>query len=454
MGKHRAALEDLLQTTESESIADAARKSWDYVVAEGAKYGFRNAQTTLLAPTGTISFFMNCDTTGIEPGLKLTQTKKLAGGGSVQLFNGSVAKGLKKLGYNEAQILEIEAYVRDSGKGDGSIAGAPHVKPEHYPVFDCAFESGPVGNKRFVPVEGHIRMMAVAQPFLSGAISKTVNMPADATLDDVADAYALAHRLGTKSLALYRDGSKVTQPVAARTINVATGRELRRGERERLPALREGITQKVKINGESVIVRTGEYDDGRLGEIFINMQQQGSIVRDLLDDTARQVSFRLQEGSDLATMVEQWMGSSDSTGGFVSGDGHIMKASSIRDYIARFLAGHYLGDTTTWQVKPSSSLELRKNKLAALAPFELYLAEMEAGKPTRRNGGSKKNPLLSEVTESNGHAPVQAEAHTDETQPKQISPGTTPPCPKCRQPMSKTGTCYTCAQCGVTSGCN
>ena len=437
------------------TLIDRARAAWDRAIALGEKNGYRNAQATVIAPTGTIGLVMDCDTTGIEPDFALVKFKKLAGGGYFKIINRAVPAALRTLGYSEAEIAEIEAYAVGHGnlnqapavnpsslkaKGftdekieavNGALAsafdikfafnkftlgedfcrdalgltdeqlddfsfemlpalgfskkdieaanihicgamtleGAPHLKDEHLPVFDCANPCGKIG-KRYLSVDSHIRMMAAAQPFISGAISKTINMPNAATVEDCKNAYMLSWKLALKANALYRDGSKLSQPLnsaiieddededdavdalveapaAARAVQVTekiVEKVIERvREQEKLPTRRKGYTQKAKIGGHTVFLRTGEYDDGRLGEIFLDMNKEGSTLRALINNFAISVSLGLQYGVPLEEYVDAFVFTKFEPAGMVQGNDAIKNATSILDYVFRELAISYLG---------------------------------------------------------------------------------------------------------------
>jgi ribonucleoside-diphosphate reductase alpha chain len=450
-------------------LVDHAMAAWDKALALGEKNGYRNAQTTVIAPTGTIGLVMDCDTTGIEPDFALVKFKKLAGGGYWKIINRAVPDALRVLGYSEAEIAEIEAYAvghaslaqapainRTTLAGKGftaekiaaveaglksafdikfvfnkwtlgedfltgtlkvpaekladpsfdilahlgfskadveaanihicgamTLEGAPHLKPEHYSVFDCANPCGRTG-KRYLSVESHIRMMAAAQPFITGAISKTINMPNDATVEDCKEAYLLSWRLALKANALYRDGSKLSQPlnsalisdeedevedaveallaqptaarasqVAERIVEKIIERVERVREREKMPDRRKGYTQKAVVGGHKVYLRTGEYTDGRLGEIFIDMHKEGAAFRAMMNNFAIAVSLGLQYGVPLEEYVEAFTFTRFEPAGFVAGNQSIKNATSILDYVFRELAISYLGRYDLAHVDPS-----------------------------------------------------------------------------------------------------
>ncbi|RAI35259.1 vitamin B12-dependent ribonucleotide reductase [Rhodoplanes serenus] len=451
-------------------LVDHAEAAWDKALALGTEHGYRNAQATVIAPTGTIGLVMDCDTTGIEPDFALVKFKKLAGGGYFKIINRAVPEALRALGYNAQQIADIEAYAVGRGTlaeapginhkaleakgftpeviakvekalptafdikfafnkwtlgeafcietlglaaedlarpsfdmlgslgftkreieaanvfvcGAMTVEGAPHLKPEHYPVFDCANACGRNG-KRFLSVESHIRMMAAAQPFISGAISKTINMPNEATVEDCKAAYMLSWKLGLKANALYRDGSKLSQPLSAqlvadedddeddidtfiekpmaaraaalseKIVEKVVERIVVMREREKMPDRRKGYTQKAVVGGHKVYLRTGEYDDGRLGEIFIDMHKEGAALRSLLNNFAIAVSLGLQYGVPLEEYVDAFTFTRFEPSGPVQGNDTIKYATSILDYVFRELAVSYLSRFDLAHVDPSAA---------------------------------------------------------------------------------------------------
>jgi ribonucleoside-diphosphate reductase alpha chain len=317
-------------------LQEAARDIWDKVLAHGKRHGFRNAQATVLAPTGTISFMMDCDTTGIEPDIALVKYKQLAGGGMLKMVNQEVPLALRTLGYTHAQIDAIVAFI---DKND-TIEGAPEFLPEHLPVFDCAFR--PRNGKRSISWRAHIQMMAAAQPFIAGAISKTVNMPKDCTPDDVADAYMEGWRLGLKALAIYRDGSKEVQPLSTKAkADKAAEKLLAAPRRERLPDTRQSITHKFSISGHEGYITVGLYPDGRPGELFITMAKEGSTIGGLMDCFGTAVSMSLQYGVPLEVYVNKFSHTRFEPMGFTKNP-DIKIAKSIVDYIFRWLGVTFL----------------------------------------------------------------------------------------------------------------
>ena len=318
-------------------LFDAAQSLWDAVLTHGKRQGFRNAQATVLAPTGTISFMMDCDTTGIEPDIALVKYKQLAGGGMLKIVNQTVPLALKTLGYDDAQIAAIVAYI---DKND-TIEGAAELKPEHLPVFDFAFP--PHNGKRSIPWRAHIQMMAAAQPFISGAISKTVNMPKDSTPEDIANAYTEGWRLGLKALAIYRDGSKEVQPLMTKSkSDKGLEKPLIGAPRcERLPDTRQSITHKFSVSGHEGYITVGLYPDGRPGELFITMAKEGSTVGGLMDCFGTAVSMSLQYGVPLEVYVNKFSHTRFEPMGFTKNP-DIRIAKSIVDYIFRWLGIQFM----------------------------------------------------------------------------------------------------------------
>ncbi len=420
-----------------EYLLEAACNAWDGAIQLGEKYGFRNAQTTVLAPTGTIGLLMDCDTTGIEPEFALVKYKKLAGGGYMTMVNQSVRTALGQLGYPLESIQAIEAHIAATG----NIEHAKELKPEHIAIFDCANQCGPQG-QRFLSAQSHLKMMAAAQPFLSGAISKTVNMPNQSTVAQIKDCYELAWSLGLKACAIYRDGCKMSQPLntsaqkqegkavseldpqaileAARQIMAASTdtsfkRELSRiVERKRLPARRAGFTQKAKIAGHTVFVRTGEYNDGTLGEIFIDMHKEGASFRSLLNCFAIATSIGLQYGVPLEEFVEKFTFTRFEPAGMVEHP-NIKMATSVVDYVFRMLALEYLQRTDLAHVADES------NEMVA-----------HIGQNEPNEGGAAKSS--SDVV--------------------RMSSSDAPPCTVCGHITLRSGTCYKCVNCGTSQGCS
>ena len=334
---HRKATKSIPGGNGLEELVESANKKWDEVIERGKKYGFRNAQVTVLAPTGTIGFMMDCDTTGCEPTYSLKTFKELSGGGSMTIVNQTVPLALEKLGYDKESISRIIGYI---SKND-TIEGCKDLKDEHLPVFDCA--NNPNGTREMQPI-GHIRMLGAIQPYLSGAISKTINCPANTSVEDIENMFYEGWKLGVKAVAIYRDGSKAAQPLKTKKSSLLT--ILERGKREPLQGLRIGRIQKVKV-GEgdvSVFIIAGEYPDGRLGELFIDSLQRGSEVNRLLNENARQFSEKLQYGMPLENAIEVFDKAGQSQISGLTNHPFIKEAKGIEGFIYDWIRAHYLGD--------------------------------------------------------------------------------------------------------------
>lgn len=549
----------------------AARRAWDRALELGTAYGFRNAQVTCIAPTGTIGLVMDCDTTGIEPDFALVKFKKLAGGGYFKIINQSLPPALATLGYTQAQIQDIVHYcmgrqtlkgapfidhetLKEKGFDDAAlerleralkqafeiqfafnkftlgeefcreklgftdeqlnephfnmlkalgftqeevaaandyccgtmtVEGAPHLRAEHLPVFDCANRCGRMG-QRYIPVEAHIRMMAAAQPFISGGISKTINMPADATVEDVKAAYLLAWKSMVKAVALYRDGSKLSQPLnassdsgkavepSADVLSAAekmTERVLVRyrylAKRRPLPARRNGYTQKAIVGGHKIYLRTGEYEDGTLGEIFLDMHKEGAAFRSLMNCFAIAISLGLQHGVPLEEFVEAFVFTRFEPNGPVKLNDRIKMATSIIDYIFRELAVTYLDRYDLAQVQPE---DLRMDSVkkdgqdpectdeeadiqalqSASIIADKFPSRHDAGNGARGNGRGNGHAVAHQVEITRESLTVTAIRDTARLKGYEGDP-----CPECKQfTMVRNGTCLKCVNCGATSGCS
>ncbi len=588
------------------ALIERAKATWDQALALGEAHGYRNAQTTLLAPTGTIGLVMDCDTTGIEPDFALVKFKKLAGGGYFKIINRAVPEALRTLGYSESQLAEIEVYavghgsiaqapslnhssLRSKGFDDAMLAkidagaksafdmkfifnrwtlgdealvklgvpadklvdpafdllaflgfskkeidaanihvcgamtleGAPFLKLEHYPVFDCANPCGRIG-KRYLSVVSHIHMMAAAQPFLSGAISKTINMPNESTVDDCKEAYLLSWRLALKANALYRDGSKLSQPLnsqlvsdeddeedavealydkpaAARTTQITEKivekiieRVVAIREREKMPDRRKGYTQKAVVGGHKVYLRTGEYDDGRIGEIFIDMHKEGAALRSLVNNFAISISLGLQYGVPLEEYVDAFTFTRFEPAGPVQGNDTIKYATSILDYIFRELAVSYLGRNDLGHVEPSESAfdalgkGVDEGKAVPNPASRMVSKGLMRGKSVglmvmpggAAPAGSNVTALYSGgltqgATALKGETEAESEAAVDTAALPWAAPAASGPskaesramarakgyegeaCPECQNfTMVRNGTCLKCETCGGTTGCS
>ena len=457
---HRNALQNINPRNVPQPLWEGAKKIWDECLASGMKYGYRNGQVTVLAPTGTIGFMMDCDTTGIEPDLALVKYKKLVGGGLIKIVNNVVPLALLKLGYNEQQASEIVNYIDQHG----TIEGAPHLKEDHLPVFDCSLK--PAGGKRSIHYMGHVRMMAAVQPFLSGAISKTVNLPEEATEKDIVNAYIEAWRLGIKAIAIYRDGSKRTQPLnAAGTRSSGSGNsdsgpqpDLVENERctERLnplpvseseaqnpkpesrtpsavrlklPDERQAITHKFSVGGHEGYLTVGLYNSGLPGEIFITMAKEGSTVSGLMDSFATAVSLALQYGVPLKVLCDKFSHTRFEPSGWSSNQ-EIGYAKSLMDYIFRWLALKFLPR----DAQPKENVSLAPPNGAEVADAAQLAAKFSSA--------------ASERTSEHAVRTVQPHptgvVHEDDA----------PSCSDCGAIMVRNGSCYRCMNCGSTSGCS
>src|SRR6266704_1017038 len=340
MEKHRQAAHQLPTSPESAEAVDAARETWDAAVKLGRQNGYRNAQATVLAPTGTIGLMMDCDTTGIEPDLALVKYKKLVGGGLLKIVNNTVPAALRKLGYDSQQVKDIVEYIDEND----TIEGAPTLAEDHLKVFDCAFK--PVKGMRSIAPMGHVRMMAAVQPFISGSMSKTVNLPTEATIEDIQQTYMESWKLGLKCIAIYRDGCKRSQPLSTSLDKdrkpAAAGADVEyRALRRKLPDERKSITHKFDIQGHEGYLTVGMFDDGQPGELFVTMAKEGSTISGLMDAFATQTSYALQFGVPLKFMVDKFSHMRFEPSGFTKNK-EIPIAKSIVDYIFRWMASHFL----------------------------------------------------------------------------------------------------------------
>ena len=440
MRMHRDASYELSDKGVKGELVEAARRSWDEAVELGDQHGYRNAQATVLAPTGTISFLMDCDTTGIEPDFSLVKFKELVGGGQMTIVNRTVPMALEALGYSAPQIEQIEAYVNERG----TIVGAPELAAEHLPVFDVA-----VG-ERAISHMGHIEMMAAAQPFLSGAISKTVNLPQTATIDDIAEAYTEGHRHGLKALAIYRDGSKTAQALRTDAQDEAGEAAEPAPIRRRMPRERESITHKFSIAGHEGYITAGKYEDGSVGEIFLtDIGKEGSTLRGMLNAFATAISIGLQYGVPLEVFVKKFSYMRFDPEG-ITGNPEIPFAKSMPDYIMRWLASRFIEDLDELEDLGILTADVRARKEAQLAIF----SDDTAG-PT--NGHGNGNGHAEESVHQPGKTVAAAEAMTDTPPvvPAKVAAGGDlgPACEQCGGMMQRTGSCYTCSSCGNNTGC-
>lgn len=372
--KHRSGLENIVWEHVPEDIKKEAYRAWDSVVEKSLTSSFRNAQATVIAPTGTISFLMGCDTTGIEPSLSLLIGKDLAGGGRVVLVNNEVQNALKNLGYNGKQIKEISDYVREEVKKDeggnsifrGTIRGAPHLNPQHYPIFDTSF--GNHEGAGSIEFEGHVRMMGVVQPFVSGAISKTCNVPNKTTVKQIYNSFLFGYKLGLKGLTIFRDGSK---PVSAVNFGGKGYLELKRGEKKDMPGRRDAYEVEVSVGGAPLHLVVSEYENGTPGQIVFLSYKAGSTLGALLSTSGIQASTALKRGVHLEDVIKGWIGQSFEPNGLVSGHPFIKMASSPLDFAAKFLRLEYLGDLDIAENKEGLTIEkLRGYKNGAIETYK------------------------------------------------------------------------------------
>ena len=433
MAKHRDAAYEIGSEFAEPELVQAARQSWDQAVELGTRHGYRNGQATVLAPTGTIGFMMDCDTTGVEPDIALVKYKKLVGGGMLKIVNQTVPRALRRLGYDDHAIKAVVDHI----DAKDTIEGSVDLRDEHLSVFDCAFT--PQNGTRSIAWQGHVRMMGAVQPFLSGAISKTVNMPNDATALDIEQAYIDAWKLGLKAIAIYRDGSKRSQPMATSMDKTndtqAKGKVqvqiVERPMRRRLPNERHSLTHRFEVGGHEGYIMVGLYDDGTPGEIFLRMAKEGSTISGLMDSFAVAVSLALQHGVPLATLVEKFSHTRFEPQGFTRNP-EIPIAKSIMDYMFRWLASRFLPQ----EDRDRLGIIRRDNDEASNAA----IAAIEAA----ANGQPAPTPQLS--------LPVVG----DSVNPPSmfVNQADAPSCMECGSLMVRNGACYKCHNCGATSGCS
>jgi ribonucleoside-diphosphate reductase alpha chain len=442
MGKHRSAAYKLAATAADEdgeaveAVAAAARQTWDGALELGRRHGYRNAQATVLAPTGTIGLMMDCDTTGIEPDLALVKYKKLVGGGLLKIVNGTVPSALRKLGYPEDQVKEIVEYIDEND----TIEGAPHLADDHLKVFDCAFK--PVKGSRSIAPMGHVRMMAAVQPFISGSQSKTVNLPAEATVQDIEGVYMESWRLGLKCIAIYRDGCKRSQPLSTslekgKARKEEAAEEPPRAVRRRLPDERNSITHKFDIQGHEGYITVGLYEDGTPGEIFLTMAKEGSTISGLMDAFATQTSLALQYGVPLRVMVNKFSHMRFEPSGFTK-NAEIPIAKSLIDYIFRWLASRFL------DLEDQEAIGIIRRQgagSAAAGGADTALPDASGPAPASTEPRATSNGILNGA--ASGGQKLTFVVNAD-----------APACPDCGAITVRSGTCYKCLNCGATTGCS
>src|SRR3954452_22316274 len=412
MAKHRAAVGNIEDAhVVPKDMLTACRKAWDDVLNLGEVHGYRNAQATVLAPTGTISFMMDCDTTGVEPDFSLVKSKKLVGGGEITIVNGTIPMALGKLGYAPSEIEEVVGYIDERN----SIIGAPYVKHEHYPIFDCAI------GERAIHYMGHVKMMGAVQPFISGAISKTVNLPESASVEDVSGLVADAWRLGVKAIAIYRDGSKTAQPLSGKGSEAATP-PVPLTQRRRLPDDRVEVGRKFRVGDYEGYIHVGLFEDGTPGDIFVDIAKEGTTLAGLMNSFMISVSLGLQYGVPLEVYVSKFAHMRFEPSGMTN-DADIRVAKSIVDYVFRWMGKRFL-DIEQQQELGILSQEVRARLAAA------YSA-----------GGALAPP-------EEGEAPPPGQTALFNAFEDAVE------CAKCGGRMIRTGSCYTCRDCGTNTGCS
>ncbi|VEH70629.1 vitamin B12-dependent ribonucleotide reductase [Arachnia propionica] len=448
MRKHRAANDSALVMPADKDLHAVATREWEQVVSIGEENGYRNAQASVLAPTGTIGFMMDCDTTGVEPDFSLVKFKKLVGGGSMQIVNQTIPRALAKLGYDDEQARRIVDFISENGH----VIGAPGLAREHYEVFDTA-----MGQRAIAPM-GHVRMMAAVQPFLSGAISKTVNLPESATVEDIADVYRQGWKLGLKALAVYRDNCKVGQPLSdgkktedkenVKVVEKVVEKVVYRPKRERLPKSRQGRTTSFSVSGAEGYITSGAYEDGRLGEVFLKLGKQGSTLAGVMDAFSIAVSIGLQYGVPLESFVQKFTNLKFEPAGMTD-DPDIRIAQSFMDYIFRRLALDYLSFDDRADLGIYTAAER-----ARYVETGSYLSEEEEAEMPEAE--SLRNDAYDDFNVDGARQPSLIDAHTTAELMESMTGRAVdaPLCMTCGTKMRPSGSCYVCEGCGSTSGCS
>jgi ribonucleoside-diphosphate reductase alpha chain len=501
MRKHRDAMKRIDPAHAPLDLMQAGKRAWDEVVELGERHGLRNSQISVLAPTGTIAFMMDCDTTGVEPDIALVKYKKLVGGGMIKIVNNTVPRALKRLGYDREQVREIVEFIDEQD----TIEGAPHLKPEHLPVFDCAFK--PAKGSRSIHYTGHLRMLAAVQPFISGAISKTINMPEDSTPDEILQAYLEGWQLGLKAVAIYRDGCKRSQPLSTRkdvaaavaaspappapkraagapgaentaargsqagspaagqpaatapslqTTPAPAHLQERRAVRRKLPDERRAITHKFSINEHEGYITVGLYEDGQPGEIFLVMAKEGSTISGLMDSFATSISIALQYGVPLQTLVDKFSHTRFEPSGFTKNP-EIPIAKSITDYIFRWLASKFLsreGKEAAGVIlrEPAPAPEPQPQSQGAAAAASGY-TPLQTTMPLAGGGRLEPHGQAVSVPAAPPASPMTSASFT-QARPVYLYQQDAPSCHECGAIMVRNGSCYKCVNCGSTSGCS
>ena len=448
MRKHLAANESASVMPADTDLHAVATREWEQVVSIGDANGYRNAQASVLAPTGTIGFMMDCDTTGVEPDFSLVKFKKLVGGGSMQIVNQTIPRALAKLGYDDEQARRIVDFISENGH----VIGAPGLAREHYEVFDTA-----MGQRAIAPM-GHVRMMAAVQPFLSGAISKTVNLPESATVEDIADVYRQGWKLGLKALAVYRDNCKVGQPLSdgkktedkenVKVVEKVVEKVVYRPKRERLPKSRQGRTTSFSVSGAEGYITSGAYEDGRLGEVFLKLGKQGSTLAGVMDAFSIAVSIGLQYGVPLESFVQKFTNLKFEPAGMTD-DPDIRIAQSFMDYIFRRLALDYLSFDDRADLGIYTAAER-----ARYVETGSYLSEEEEAEMPEAE--SLRNDAYDDFNVDGARQPSLIDAHTTAELMESMTGRAVdaPLCMTCGTKMRPSGSCYVCEGCGSTSGCS
>ncbi|MGE4163736.1 MAG: vitamin B12-dependent ribonucleotide reductase [Vicinamibacterales bacterium] len=442
MRKHRDAVGEVAQKLVPADLYAGAKQAWEEAVELGEDFGYRNAQATVLAPTGTIGFMMDCDTTGVEPDIALVKYKKLVGGGLMKIVNGTVPMALEKLGYTQPEIDAIIHYIDEHE----TIEGAPFLKPHHLPVFDCAFK--PSRGERSIHYMGHIKMMGATQPFISGAISKTVNVPREATVEDIEKAYIESWKLGAKAISIYRDGSKRTQPLNTSKAGVADTRLGAEGQvrevvkevvkvvnqpaRRKLPDERASITHKFDVAGHEGYITVGLFEDGTPGEIFLVMAKEGSTISGFADAFAQAISYALQYGVPLQALVDKFSHARFEPSGMTKNP-EIRFAKSIVDYIFRWMATKFLSAEAQFRAGVNIQEPAAEGTSDAAAQAKVTVAAAGAA-------STNPAPQAAAPRRTSEFAAIQNQEDA-------------PPCSTCGSIMIRSGACYKCVNCGTTSGC-
>ncbi|MES1205522.1 MAG: vitamin B12-dependent ribonucleotide reductase [Pseudomonadota bacterium] len=448
MKKHRQKVDRIDTTLVPSDMLVAARDTWDDAIAVGKEHGFRNGQATVIAPTGTIGFMMDCDTTGIEPDIALIKYKRLVGGGMIKIVNNTLSEALAKIGYDEQQKKTIVDYVDQ----EETIEGAPGLRDEHLPVFDCAFRAA--NGTRSIQYLGHIRMMSAVQPFISGAISKTVNLPPEATIEDVQDAYMEAWKDGLKAIAIYRDGCKRTQPLstsktdpgmAKAAIAAVEAKGPPAAVRRKLPDERRSITHKFSVAGHEGYIHVGLYQTGEPGEIFIRMAKEGSTISGLMDSFGTAISLAFQHGVPLRLLVDKFTRTKFDPSGF-TGNPEIPRASSIMDYIFRWLGAKFVRDENAHAESAHLESTHLESIIDASGDLKRVSQVVEAGAHTPM-GSAPALPKVEVIDATSGHVNGNGNFSF-------IARSDAPTCPECGSIMIPNGSCHKCVNCGTTSGCS